>query len=215
MRSLSTSQPGLIPAYAGSTVAVRVSSIPPRAHPRLRGEHGGSGDDGDDAGGSSPLTRGARKFPPPRHAFSRLIPAYAGSTHQRACLNVGNEAHPRLRGEHWVARARALLPYAVPHRLIPAYAGSTCKPPVKLEWPRAHPRLRGEHPHPRTRCYLQTGSSPLTRGARVSGGVWRDIWWLIPAYAGSTGPAGLQSSAEAAHPRLRGEHSCAPLMPSS
>ena len=50
---------GLIPAYAGSTVALLLARGTRTAHPRLRGEHPGFEDVLGDFEGSSPLTRGA------------------------------------------------------------------------------------------------------------------------------------------------------------
>ena len=91
---------------------------------------------------------------------------------------------------------------------------------------RAHPRLRGEHQL--VNGFLQAfhGSSPLTRGAPVTGGILqvlnrlipayagapssppsvRSRYGLIPAYAGSTGRKNAPIFYERAHPRLRGEH---------
>ena len=50
----------LIPAYAGSTQPEPLQPHLGWAHPRLRGEHGGTDHVDPGAGGSSPLTRGAR-----------------------------------------------------------------------------------------------------------------------------------------------------------
>ena len=90
-------------------------------------------------------------------------------------------AHPRLRGEHRQAPSCSLTP-------------------------RAHPRLRGEHGGGANGHTAMQGSSPPTRGAHATPGVWGAPNRLIPAYAGSTTrlDAGLLPSA--AHPRLRGEH---------
>ena len=72
---------------------------------------------------------------------------------------------------------------------------------------RAHPRLRGEHQL--VNGFLQAfhGSSPLTRGAPVTGGILQVLNRLIPAYAGSTRCSCCFLRVEWAHPRLRGEHS--------
>ena len=71
----------------------------------------------------------------------------------------------------------------------------------------AHPRLRGEHQL--VNGFLQAfhGSSPLTRGAPVTGGILQVLNRLIPAYAGSTRCSCCFLRVEWAHPRLRGEHS--------
>ena len=53
---------GLIPAYAGSTTRAGNGLTKMWAHPRLRGEHSPARLPDSCAGGSSPLTRGARLF---------------------------------------------------------------------------------------------------------------------------------------------------------
>ena len=90
--------------------------------------------------------------------------------------------------------------------LIPAYAGST-----RVWWPgargeAAHPRLRGEHTNSSRRAARFSGSSPLTRGARVLASPAVLAPGLIPAYAGSTFGRNRSARRDAAHPRLRGEH---------
>ena len=113
---------GIIPAYAGSTVA-----------PQSRQTRGP---------GSSPPTRGALRRQAVREAVCRIIPAYAGSTRPSAPYPLVNADHPRLRGEHAAfgtlsTRERGSSPPtrgapgdAVRLRadpgIIPAYAGSTC-----------------------------------------------------------------------------------------
>ena len=54
--------------------------------------------------------------------------------------------------------------------------------------------------------FLQPGSSPHTRGARVQPVASRHEQRIIPAYAGSTGTTGSLSPRTADHPRIRGEH---------
>ena len=72
--------PGLIPAYAGSTVLAKIRQSSRRAHPRLRGEHPQLNGNCSKKLGSSPLTRGARFLFSSRYISFGLIPAYAGST---------------------------------------------------------------------------------------------------------------------------------------
>ena len=115
---------GIIPAYAGST-ACRRRPRPARSdHPRIRGEHG----DGRGDGGVS----------------GRIIPAYAGSTASQPAPSASAQPppdHPRIRGEHCATTAsttwtRGSSPHtrgaqsAPRYRqgergIIPAYAGST------------------------------------------------------------------------------------------
>ena len=71
---------GIIPAYAGSTLAYPCTAPWSRDHPRIRGEHVDVKEWRGGYKGSSPHTRGA---PPRRGAHRRhpgIIPAYAGST---------------------------------------------------------------------------------------------------------------------------------------
>ena len=175
---------GIIPAYAGSTLAS------PRI-PRARR-------------GSSPHTRGARVIGPPTRCISRdhprirgehrqdphrcrddagIIPAYAGSTD---CLNCGvvesTGSSPHTRG----ARSdygRIILRYGI----IPAYAGSTCFLGRGAgDTDGIIPAYAGST-YPLSRNHLNSlGSSPHTRGAH------------------STSP--LCSAGRRDHPRIRGEH---------
>ena len=172
--------------------------------------------------GSSPLTRGAQHAEGQYKRERRLIPAYAGSTRRRARREPSRRAHPRLRGEHaqfeelaietegsspLTRGALRMSAISSPFpRLIPAYAGST------QAWFQAHgsvwahPRLRGEHKPQTTMPTSESGSSPLTRGARVGEDGECVPGGLIPAYAGSTHVKRCSRGARAAHPRLRGEH---------
>ena len=69
-----------------------------------------------------------------------------------------------------------------------------------------HPRIRGEHSYRRTLRGRRRGSSPHTRGARITKVVSWVAQRIIPAYAGST-PflEGFLLPAKD-HPRIRGEH---------
>ena len=132
-------------------------------HPRIRGEHG--------------VLASYTPF------FSRIIPAYAGSTREFTCKYCGKKGssphtrgartllsvnldnaqdHPRIRGEHRYAHSIIFLRLGI----IPAYAGSTTYASVMYS--------------------LMVGSSPHTRGA------------LLAA------PVGVRLEED--HPRIRGEH---------
>ena len=75
----------IIPAYAGSTLLgwlpVRLSED----HPRIRGEHRVCRPRSMLHRGSSPHTRGAPEQPSTKSPWSRIIPAYAGSTLGNPC----------------------------------------------------------------------------------------------------------------------------------
>ena len=71
---------GLIPAHAGKTSMRSMSRWLDRAHPRSRGENQGCAHEGEQAAGSSPLTRGKRVQLGELRAGIGLIPAHAGKT---------------------------------------------------------------------------------------------------------------------------------------
>ena len=68
----------------------------------------------------------------------------------------------------------------------------------------AHPRLRGADWVVATHWSIESGSSPLTRGGRLSGQMVAPPRGLIPAYAGRTMTCRADVNANGAHPRLRG-----------
>ena len=90
----------IIPAYAGSTAARASSAGRAWDHPRIRGEHRPHLAEGHGFGGSSPHTRGARRFRRRSARTGGIIPAYAGSTAQRIAVDGAPADHPRIRGEH-------------------------------------------------------------------------------------------------------------------
>ena len=100
-RRRSPSSPaGIIPAYAGSTWTAASSSSMPRDHPRIRGEHKETPMYIEIDYGSSPHTRGARRWRFGRIRISGIIPAYAGSTQRWRLRRIRSQDHPRIRGEH-------------------------------------------------------------------------------------------------------------------
>ena len=226
----------LIPAHAGSTPTAPRPPTATAAHPRSRGEHVASSSVRILPTGSSPLTRGAHRSDLTATRRARLIPAHAGSTKSRLPFIGWRRAHPRSRGEHFFSlgagagavgsspltrgapRGRAgKVPAA---RLIPAHAGSTTPAPANPSGGPAHPRSRGEHPICVRQVTENTGSSPLTRGARPSTMRAHTHQRLIPAHAGSTHPTYVKAPVPTAHPRSRGEHAhfndfCQPLAGSS
>ena len=91
---------GIIPACAGSTSSASRERARARDHPRLRGEHPYATRLTKNAGGSSPLARGALLPPTFFCLLPRIIPACAGSTISRSPPSLSGGDHPRLRGEH-------------------------------------------------------------------------------------------------------------------
>ena len=152
----------------------------------------------------------------------RIIPAYAGSTRVAAPRWILQWDHPRIRGEHFSPRtARRRRGGSSPHTrgalkwrevvadrcgIIPAYAGSTDPPHASSASGADHPRIRGEHDSMTFSAIRAFGSSPHTRGARVSQAHVQPRRGIIPAYAGSTGWCGSSRVGTTDHPRIRGEH---------
>ena len=212
----------IIPAYAGSTTPFRSDVEADRDHPRIRGEHCCRLEAAPTACGSSPHTRGARRF---RSVFDRrsgIIPAYAGSTSRRRPGRGPASDHPRIRGEHCDGgvsglgeagsspHTRGAPPRGPVQRaglgIIPAYAGSTLEPVPGRLLGEDHPRIRGEHHRLGCAGDFGRGSSPHTRGALSTerGRYFRGR--IIPAYAGSTSTASNRKCRPRDHPRIRGEH---------
>ena len=193
---------GIIPAYAGSTRR--------RRHPPGKPQ------------GSSPHTRGAPVISTVASISPRIIPAYAGSTARQALRIDSREDHPRIRGEHSAAspstsRAAGSSPHTrgapldlfralAVRRIIPAYAGSTGPSARTRSGAGDHPRIRGEHGSTARIRGFRVGSSPHTRGALGDAGGGSRRRGIIPAYAGSTFPAGWMPGDPRDHPRIRGEH---------
>ena len=91
---------GIIPAYAGSTLAGGFSLYQIKDHPRVCGEHFRQVHTPCRVRGSSPRMRGARLLPGQGRRLLGIIPAYAGSTHPRVLCRSWAWDHPRVCGEH-------------------------------------------------------------------------------------------------------------------
>ena len=171
-----------IPAYAGNTSPRARPCGPTTVHPRVCGEHVEMGMQALTATGSSPRMRGTRGRPVRGRVPQRFIPAYAGNTPAASRSTATGSVHPRVCGEHVLARdwchlhygssprmrgtrpaRRALVPRP---RFIPAYAGNTRLAALGWFLAAVHPRVCGEH--------LPEPLPP------------RPVSWFIPAYAGNT-----------------------------
>ena len=75
----SISNPGIIPAHAGSIVGDLNNIIAIRDHPRSCGEYANRYDYNQTITGSSPLMRGVYRSLPLTTADMGIIPAHAGS----------------------------------------------------------------------------------------------------------------------------------------
>ena len=154
---------GSSPHTRGAPLVDAIGQSLPLDHPRIRGEHTSSTAPMDCCRGSSPHTRGAHTRRRDRGDTSGIIPAYAGSTHQRCRLVASETDHPRIRGEHSQAtRASGDGNGSSPHT-------RGAPPDVVPEFDQVadHPRIRGEHCCKLLAAPTACGSSPHTRGARV------------------------------------------------
>ena len=172
---------GIIPACAGSTVAVSGAGPEPADHPRVRGEHCRMNRPSRSITGSSPRARGALYDRRPGFGVSGIIPACAGSTTRGFPPTTVRRDHPRVRGEHGPRllrhqECRGSSPRArgahrhrrarrLPPGIIPACAGSTPAPQASADGCRDHPRVRGEHSQSQPVPWDRQGSSPRARGA--------------------------------------------------
>ena len=152
--------------------------------------------------GSSPHTRGALACGQGMSNRTGIIPAYAGSTRADRFDGDGlRGSSPHTRGALPLSRKRRSA-----IRIIPAYAGSTSTARAVFRVKRDHPRIRGEHVVPLVCDATREGSSPHTRGARLSSSMPTVYPGIIPAYAGSTRRHHAMMGASSDHPRIRGEH---------
>ena len=202
---------GLIPAHAGKTLSSLVAVRARGAHPRSRGENGVGTGTGSVVTGSSPLTRGKPRSLSLSSTRSGLIPAHAGKTLVEPYWIGTMRAHPRSRGENasvflgvaWsvgsspLTRGKHLCADAVAwdQGLIPAHAGKTVLGAITGTINGAHPRSRGENGSRPGEPWTSWGSSPLTRGKRLT--------------------TSALVSTPRAHPRSRGENSSARIAPSA
>ena len=92
--------PGIIPAYAGSTQRSWWPAACTGDHPRVCGEHFALSLMLTMAVGSSPRMRGALAMGLRHRVRLRIIPAYAGSTYSTYQRSVVIWDHPRVCGEH-------------------------------------------------------------------------------------------------------------------
>ncbi len=171
--------------------------------------------------GSSPRVRGAAAGRGARPVRAGLIPAGAGSGTPRRTASTSRRAHPRGCGERGCKpdgtvldpgsspRVRgAVRPRTAGRRrdgLIPAGAGSGTGACAQTPPVRAHPRGCGERVSGASGVRRSMGSSPRVRGAGDDHR--RDLGerGLIPAGAGSGGPARRSAPWCRAHPRGCGE----------
>ena len=213
---------GLIPTYAGNTLAIHPARTLWRAHPHVCGEHSTGDLDALKAVGSSPRMRGTPGGSACGYVAVGLIPTYAGNTRRYRSFNTRSWAHPHVCGEHVFSiptvrettgssprmrgtRRKPSTPNPT-QGLIPTYAGNTgLKVTVQLDIG-AHPHVCGEHSLHFVYVLCQLGSSPRMRGTRLGRVHPIHDAGLIPTYAGNTTRVCQPGRVARAHPHVCGEH---------
>ena len=95
---------GSSPRMRGTLGEDRQTGASLQDHPRGCGEHPLAVSGLAFVPGSSPRMRGTHRRRLQQGHPRRIIPADAGNTYRRDCLNLGNMDHPRGCGEHWETR---------------------------------------------------------------------------------------------------------------
>ena len=90
---------GIIPACAGSSVRLKISSSTSRDHPRVCGEQAIVSRSPRARAGSSPRVRGADQRGKHIASLAGIIPACAGSSRPSSSLKACCRDHPRVCGE--------------------------------------------------------------------------------------------------------------------
>ena len=150
----------IIPALAGNTCAVTVSTRSTGDHPRACGEHLSTLSAINGVAGSSPRLRGTPERLRDRRDGAGIIPALAGNTSVHTDALVHSWDHPRACGEHSAAAARL----GVDGGIIPALAGNTVSADDFICPTWDHPRACGEHGVDKISNAINKGSSPRLRG---------------------------------------------------
>ena len=172
--------------------------------------------------GSSPLARGPLIAVSPLVMSTGLIPARAGTTCLTRVKRKARWAHPRSRGDHYLAnhpgtgeKGSSPLARGPPAELerdrrrvglIPARAGTTARALFGAWHAGAHPRSRGDHETVGASINAVMGSSPLARGPHEWTSSSGRPGGLIPARAGTTQSQPRWTGCRRAHPRSRGDH---------
>ena len=211
-----------IPAGAGNTSTLSITTDREPVYPRWRGEHPNGSALSYPQLGLSPLARGTLKVLKNIGFRTRFIPAGAGNTGVIPIAARNAAVYPRWRGEHDKSLTKnnstpGLSPLArgthhyfgksvIKNRFIPAGAGNTAPLKICTKAIAVYPRWRGEHYFCNAQRYSRIGLSPLARGTlakQTSGYAWCRF---IPAGAGNTRSGGFVLPATPVYPRWRGEH---------
>ena len=157
--------------------------------------------------GSSPHTRGTRRWPGPCARRCRFIPAYAGNAGSHRWRPNEDAVHPRIRGERPNSPALAISCIgSSPHT-----RGTRIMQSERFASKSVHPRIRGERDTAGLDRFKSGGSSPHTRGTLLRAPALLPVWRFIPAYAGNAYRTGGVATSVSVHPRIRGERPAALL----
>ena len=199
----------IIPARAGFTSGLMVSTSPVRDHPRSRGVYSWAAARVSASTGSSPLARGLPPGPARARHHHRIIPARAGFTSPSSPTARTVKDHPRSRGVYEDRTGPGAMPCGssplargLPapgwrprgsRRIIPARAGFTGRCPPGVIADPDHPRSRGVYDLHAHGPPAHEGSSPLARGLRRRRPRRGSAGRIIPARAGFTPAASSRS----------------------
>jgi len=155
------------------------------------------------------------------HNVLRFIPALAGNSQPSPSGPTAISVHPRARGELKIGtqdahgdigsspRSRGTPPppasFSSGSRFIPALAGNSHAPGSTRPSPSVHPRARGELLKGVGGGHAKCGSSPRSRGTRITGRTTHARLRFIPALAGNSPPHRPLRLPLPVHPRARGE----------
>ncbi len=211
-----------IPAGAGNTSTLSITTDREPVYPRWRGEHPNGSALSYPQIGLSPLARGTQSDAIDALIDARFIPAGAGNTINRSRRIILPPVYPRWRGEHYFCNAQrysriGLSPLARGTlakqtsgyawcRFIPAGAGNTRSGGFVLPATPVYPRWRGEHKIHIDKHRVCIGLSPLARGTQIWGAPLMKSKRFIPAGAGNTRQLVKLRQLLPVYPRWRGEH---------
>ncbi len=169
-----------IPAGAGNTSTLSITTDREPVYPRWRGEHPNGSALSYPQIGLSPLARGTQSDAIDALIDARFIPAGAGNTEGAEEYRIQNAVYPRWRGEHDKSLTKnnstpGLSPLArgthhyfgksvIKNRFIPAGAGNTYRSNGRNTEFSVYPRWRGEHSTTENLYESNSGLSPLARG---------------------------------------------------
>ena len=148
----------------------------------MHGEHELPSSNAVNKTGSPPHTRGTRDFSLTIFDDGGITPAYTGNTMIKRLINVEDEDHPRIHGEHFPFHFRSPFQLGSP----PHTRGTPITVFTTRQQSKDHPRIHGEHLSFMDWLPRVVGSPPHTRGTRSCFFMRFCILGITPAYTGNT-----------------------------